>query len=156
MRTKFKASPNLRRLYDERVGDSMTQAQFAKRYKLGGQTMLSQIMNGTKPLPIDAAQKLARALRCSISDICPEMADYIKEEIVPALGKSWRRAASLLLCLLPILQAPDANAAGFDINKIGHPILRQVIESNTHWARMLRWLSNLVRNQGFPTACFAR
>ena len=87
MRTKFQASPNLRRIYDERVGDSMTQAQFAKRYKLGGQTMLSQILSGAKPLPIDSAQKLAKALGCSLYDICPEMAYYIEDEIIPALRR---------------------------------------------------------------------
>jgi len=154
VRTNFKASANLRRLYSERVGDSMTQAQFAKRYKIGGQTMLSQILSGAKPLPIDTAQKLARALQCSIYDICPEMGDYIRDELVPALGKGLRRAAALLLCIfIPWLSVPlDANA--FTITKIAAFNL-QVVELYTHWRLIRRWLSRIVRGRGFPTAPLA-
>lgn len=142
MRTNFYASENLRRLYEQRVGDSMTQGQFAKRYKIGGQTMLSQILSGAKPLPIDTAQKLARALRCTIYDICPEMADYISDELVPALGKGWRRAAALLLFLfIPLLSVPLDAKAAFTIKSLGEVSLRQVIELSTHCRRFRRWLA---------------
>lgn len=119
MRTNFYASENLRRLLEERAS-SMTQAQFAKRYKIGGQAMLSHILAGRKPLPLDTAKKLAHALHCTIYDICPEMADYIADEVLPALGKALRRAAALLLYIsIPLLSAPpDAKATAFDITTI--------------------------------------
>lgn len=144
MRTNFYASENLRRLYSERVGESMTQAQFAKRYKIGGQSMLAQVLSGAKPLPIDTAQKLARALRCSIWDICPEMADYIHDEILPALGKGLRRAAALLLCIfIPSLFVPP-DAKAFDNKKIA-VVTRQVIDLNTHCLAILRrWIARLL------------
>lgn len=155
MRTNFYASENLRRLYEERVGNSMTQGQFAKRYKIGGQTMLSQILSGSKPLPIDTAQKLARALRCTIYDICPEMADYISDELIPALGKGWRRAAALLLFLfIPLLSVP-LDAKAFTINNLA-AFNRQAVELNTHSRslirRILRWLSEFARGCGLVHA----
>ena len=147
MRTNFYASQNLRRLYKERVEQisDMTQEQFAKRYKIGGQSMLAQIMSGAKPLPIDTAKKLATALRCTIYDICPEMADYIRDELLPALGKGLRRAAALLLCIFipSLFVPPDANA--FNIKNYTPAFNRQVSDYNAHWrARLRRWLARFL------------
>lgn len=111
-KSTFYASDNLRRIYRERVGDSMTQAQFAKRYKIGGQSMIAQILSGAKALPIETAPKLADALRCTIGDICPEMDEFIRNELVPALGKALRRAAMVILTIGLFQFAPsDAYAS---------------------------------------------
>src|SRR5207249_4580862 len=85
-KSTFYASENLRRLYRERAGD-LTQAQFARRHKIGGQSMLAQILSGAKALPIETAPKLAKALRCTIDEMCPEMAEFIRDELMPSLGK---------------------------------------------------------------------
>lgn len=136
MRTNFYANENLRRIYKERVGDSMTQAKFAKLHKIGGQSMLAQIMSGAKPLPIETASKLARALHCNIHDFCPEMAIFIRDELLPSMGKGWRRAAALLLCtFIPSLVPPDANAFN---KKIIVVHTRQVADLNTHCSRIGR------------------
>lgn len=107
MRTAFYASKNLKRLYDERAGE--TQTEFAKRLGIG-QSMLNQIMSRRKTLSVDVAKKLARELHCTISEICPEMAEYIREEVLPTLGKSLRRAAALLLCVGSLSVPLDAEA----------------------------------------------
>ena len=145
MRTNFYASPNLRRIYKERIGKSMKQKQFAKRHKIGGQTMLSQVMSRKKSLPIDTAKKLAIALQCSIDDLCPEMADYIRDELLPVLGKGLRLAAALLLCIFipSLFVPPDANA--FNITRQPSAFIRQVPDLNTHWAsRLRRWLERFL------------
>jgi transcriptional regulator with XRE-family HTH domain len=44
------AHVRLKRLYKERIGDSMTQEDFGKRYGIGNQSMVAQYLNGTRPL----------------------------------------------------------------------------------------------------------
>lgn len=106
----FYASENLKRLYRARVQE--TQKEFAERHDIGGQSMIAQILSGAKALPIETAPKLARALHCSIDEICPEMAEFIRHELVPNLGKALRRVAVLLAALLfQQLQPSDATAS---------------------------------------------
>jgi transcriptional regulator with XRE-family HTH domain len=101
----------LRRIYDARIGERMSQRDFAKRVGIS-QSMVAQLLSGDRPLPIDLAHKLARELGCTIEDICPPMAAYIREEVIPVLGKALRRAAVVLLAfLLQQFASPDANAA---------------------------------------------
>lgn len=108
----FYANDNLRRLYRERIEPAMTQKEFATRYKIGGQSMIAQILSGAKALPIETAPKIARALRCSIDEICPEMAEFIRDELLPNLGKALRRAAVIAaLALLPALSPTPADTA---------------------------------------------
>lgn len=97
----------LKRLYDERIGDGMSQKEFGRRYRIGSQSMVAQYLNGDKPLNYDAAAKFAKALDCTIYDICPEMGDALKLEIFPVLGKALRRAAMFLLCVLLQQFAPS-------------------------------------------------
>lgn len=110
-KSSFYASENLRRLYRERVGDSMTQKEFARRHKIGGQSMVAMILSGAKPLPIESAPKIAKALRCSIYEICPQMAEFISDELVPALGKSMRRGGAAMLALVVTLPTTELFAA---------------------------------------------
>ena len=141
MRYKQAAAPwttahiRLKRIYDERVPPGMNQKEFGKRYGIGGQSMVAQYLNGAKPLNYEAAVKFAKALRCTIFDICPEMA----EEIFPVLGKPMRRAAAyLLFCLMPFFTPSDANAASFNI----------ISSHFTHWIRrfVVRF-STLIRSK---------
>jgi transcriptional regulator with XRE-family HTH domain len=123
----------LKRLYEERVPPNMTQRDFGKRYGIGSQSMVAQYLNGDRPLNFEAAAKFSKGLGCTIYDICPDMV----EEILPVLGKTWRRAATVLLCLLiPTLQAPDAKAAGFDITFTEYTL-----------RALRRWLLNVVKPQ---------
>ena len=106
----------LRRIYEERVPLGMTQKEFGKLHGIGNQSLVAQYLNGTKPLTYGAAAKFARALRCTIFDICPEAA----EELYLVLGKPLRRAAAVLLCLLASYFTPfDAKAeTAFNIIRI--------------------------------------
>ena len=106
----------LHRLYDERVPLGMTQKEFGKRHGIGNQSLVAQYLNGIKPLTYNSAAKYARALRCTIYDICPEAA----EELYPILGKPLRRAAAILMCLLvPYFIPSDAKAeTAFNINRL--------------------------------------
>jgi transcriptional regulator with XRE-family HTH domain len=75
----------LKRLYEERIG-GMTQEQFAKKYGIGTKAMIWQYLSGYTPLNLEAAAKFARGLRCTIYDISPEMAETIRQQILPVLG----------------------------------------------------------------------
>lgn len=112
------AHARLRRLYDERIGDSMTQAEFAKRYRIGSGAMLTMLLNGKKPLSIEAAAKLAEGLRCGIYDICPEMGDYLRDSVLPRLGKALRRAAMVLLAIAAQQFAPRDATAGVVLHNV--------------------------------------
>ena len=116
-------------LYWERVPPGMTQKEFGKRYGIGSQSMVAQYLTGARPLNFEAAAKFAKALHCTIFDICPEMA----EEIWPVLGKPLRRAAAILACLLaPFFTPSDANAyPTFDI------------KMSVYTLRFKRWLTML-------------
>jgi transcriptional regulator with XRE-family HTH domain len=105
----------LRRLFDERAG--LSQQDFAKRYGFGTQGMVWQYLSGHRPLNYEAAAKFAKGLGCKIDDFSPEMAAALREEILPVLGKSLRRAAVVLLAfLLQQLASFDAKASGFSHN----------------------------------------
>jgi transcriptional regulator with XRE-family HTH domain len=112
------AHVTLKRLYDERVPEDMTQEQFGKQFGIGTQGMVSQYLNGTRPLNVEAAAKFARGLRCTIFDISPEMAETLKEDVVPVLGpKHWwgrhlaGKLAGVMLMISPALAPQPAEAA---------------------------------------------
>lgn len=89
------AHVKLKRLFDQRAG--ITQQEFAEKYGLGTQGMVWQYLSGYRPLNYEAAAKFAKGLKCRIDDFCPEMAEELRKEIVPVLGKVMRRAAMVLL-----------------------------------------------------------
>lgn len=91
----------LKHLYEERCPQGMSQEQFGAEYGIGTQSMVTQYLNGARPLNFEAAAKFAEGLRCTIRDISPEMDTALRERILPALGlKSWRRAAALAFLLV--------------------------------------------------------
>lgn len=68
----------LKRLYDERVGDSMSQALFAETYDLGGtQGIVWQYLNGKIRLNLEAAIKFADGLKCDVADFSPRLAEIL-------------------------------------------------------------------------------
>lgn len=111
MRHAWNASTNLQRLYTERIEPRMTQKEFGRQLGIS-QAMVAQILSGDRALPLDLAPAFARELRCTIYEICPEMGDYIREKLLPVLGKSLRRAAVVLLAVvLQQFQSPGAAAS---------------------------------------------
>ncbi len=106
------AHTNLKRIYDARVPEGVTQKAFGARYGIGSQSMVAQYLNGTRPLNYESAAKFARGLGCTIYDISPEMADSLKEDILPLLGRALRRAAALAcFAIVPLTAPTPADAA---------------------------------------------
>lgn len=111
MRHAWDASANLQRLYRERIEPRMTQKEFGRKVGIS-QAMVAQILSGDRSLPLDLAPEFARELNCTIYDICPEMGDYVKEKLLPVLGKALRRAAVVLMAIVAQqLQPSDALAS---------------------------------------------
>lgn len=74
----------LRRLYERDTGpggahESMSQARFAQTFDVGSQAMLWQYLTGARPLGLEAATRLARALGCHISDFSPRLAALARD-----------------------------------------------------------------------------
>lgn len=103
----------LKRLYSERVPQDMSQEDFGRIYGIGTQGMVSQYLNGIRPLNIEAAAKFARGLRCTIHDISPEMAKALRSDILPVLG----RAALVVLFVAGGSLSPPPALAGVFIGK---------------------------------------
>ena len=106
------AHVRLRKLFDERAG--MSQLEFAERFGLGTQGMVWQYLSGYRPLNYEAAAKFARGLNCRIDDFSPEMAESLRQEILPVLGRAAKlvaKAALFLVFLLPPLLADRSHAA---------------------------------------------
>ncbi len=128
------AHVNLKRLYDERVKD-LTQGEFGKKYGIGTQGMVWQYLSGRRPLNLEAAAKFARGLSCTIYDISPEMADELRQEVVPFLApRSWWRkhlakVATLLVAVSPVL-VPEPVDASSGIRAVYY------VKS---WLRRLTW-----------------
>jgi transcriptional regulator with XRE-family HTH domain len=96
----------------------MTQKEFGRVYGIGSQSFVAQLLNGVRPLNYELAAKFAKALHCTIYDICPEMDTAVRLELLPFLGKALRRVAVVLLALLlPItmLFTPTPAEASFNI-----------------------------------------
>lgn len=128
-------SARLKRLYQERVPPGMTQKEFGRRYGIGTQSMVSQHLNGERPLTYEAAAKYAIGLRCTIYDISPEMGDSIRNELIPVLGKSLRKAAMLLLALSAGPYGADSEARTILHNQSPYYTMIDIFN------RLLRWLT---------------
>lgn len=111
------AHVNLKRLYDERIPKDLTQGEFGKKYGIGTQGMVWQYLSGRRPLNVEAAAKFARGLGCTIYDISPEMAEDLRQDVVPVLApRSWWRRhlakiSMLLLAASPTLAPAPADAS---------------------------------------------
>ena len=143
------AHVQLKRLYEERVPTGMTQKVFGRKYGIGSQSMVAQYLNGTRPLNIDAATKFAKGLRCTIYDICPEMSDYLRDEVYPMLGKAMRRAAAYAVLALGLTllsgfnnnafsQVQQTNFFDKSLNRI-HIVCLWILTILTSFSRILDW-----------------
>lgn len=106
------AHVRLRELFDQRAG--MSQLEFAERFGLGTQGMVWQYLSGYRPLNYEAAAKFAKGLNCRIDDFSPEMAEALREEILPVLGRAAKvaaKAALFLAFILPPLLPHRADAS---------------------------------------------
>lgn len=106
------AHVRLRKLFDQRAG--MSQLEFAERFGLGTQGMVWQYLSGYRPLNYEAAAKFAKGLNCRIDDFSPEMAEALREEILPVLGRTAKAAAKvavILALVLPPLLADRVQSA---------------------------------------------
>jgi transcriptional regulator with XRE-family HTH domain len=128
----------LKRLYEARVPESMSQEEFGQKYGIGTQGMVSQYLNGTRPLNFEAAAKFARGLSCTIAEISPAMAKALRAEILPLLGK----AASIALVVGASLlsPAPDSPSKVASVSA-GHCILCKTAFLSIFW-RAVRFLTS--------------
>ena len=130
------AHVQLKRLYDQRVPSGMTQKEFGQNYGIGSQSMVAQYLNGTRPLNIDAAAKFAKGLRCTIYDICPEMGDFLRDDVYPLLGKAMRRAAAYAVLALGLTLL-----GGFNNNAISAPLDQSLFNKSMNLIHIVRrWL----------------
>lgn len=128
------AHARLKRLYSERIEPVMSQKEFARLHGFGSQAVVAQYLTGAIPLNYDAAAKFARALGCTISDICPEMANTLAHEIFPVLGKALRRAATFILVVLAPGFAPsDAMACTSHNTSASDKGAKDLTKSNTYY-----------------------
>jgi hypothetical protein len=65
-------------------------SEFARQHRLkGGPSMLSQHLSGNRPISLDAAVVYCTALRVSLEDVSPSMAEQVRvaaQLLRPALG----------------------------------------------------------------------
>lgn len=106
----------LKKLYEDRVPNDMSQAEFGSLYGIGTKAMVWQYLSGYRPLNFEAAAKFAKGLRCTIADISPEMARKLKADILPVLGRVSIKAALALVLVLPPF-AHQKTEAAFNIIK---------------------------------------
>lgn len=141
------ASPDLKRIYEERIeARGINQKQFGKMTGIGSQALIAMLLNRDRPLTIQNATKLARALRCSIHDICPEMAEFLRQEALPVLGKSLRRAAVFTaMAVLPLAALLNPAAAEAAVRTIRVCILCKTA---------LRRLAQALHKFHYGTTCF--
>jgi len=127
------AHHRLKRLYEERVPEGMTQKEFGRLYGIGSQGFVGQLLNGTRPLNYELAAKFARALHCTIYDICPEMDAAMRNELMPYLGKALRRAAMVLLALtLQPFHGESRAESG-------------ILHNSISYYTLMDWINNLFR-----------
>ena len=124
----------LKQLYDTRVPKGMSQEEFGNAFGIGTQGMVSQYLNGIRPLNYEAAAKFAKGLKCTIADISPELARRLKVEIFPVLGRVTVKAALAMLLVLPPTVQQKADTSAFNI-----------IKSRIHIASLMRALRSLFR-----------
>lgn len=138
------AHVRLKRLYGARIEPVMSQKEFARLHGFGSQATVAQYLTGVIPLNYDAAAKFAKAMGCTITEICPEMANTLAYDIFPVLGKVLRRAALLVLALQFGGQPSDANAASHNAFSGEQQSGKNLTKSGTYytfWAFLFRILN---------------
>ena len=107
----------LRALFFEKAG--MSQSEFCRRYNFGTPANLGQYLLGRKALGVETATKFARALKVSVADFSPRLADKIAHmsasdsNIVP-LRENMKRIPMLgdIACGVPSF---TGNGSGYSV-----------------------------------------
>lgn len=81
----------LKAIYDARPAPQLSQAEFGALHNIGSQGMVWQYLSGHRPLNIAAAVAFAQALRVTVDDFSPIIAEQISE----AAKWSGRKLASV-------------------------------------------------------------
>lgn len=125
----------LKKLYDSRVPEGMSQEDFGKANGIGTQSMVSQYLSGHRPLNYDAVLKFAKGLHCTIADISPAMAVKLKTEFLPILGRVAVKT-SLLITLFGFPYEPAQAGQAFDITPTKYTYrLRRLLALLMPWRR---------------------
>lgn len=138
MRTKPKSEWYVRPEVEKMVARWMaihqkTQGHLVKEADLDiSQPMLSMILSGERTITPRNAARLAKALHCTIQDICPEMASFVLDELLPVMGKVLRRAAAIAAMAVGITVT-----TGFNKTLAADTVTRLSDCINTHWRRKL-------------------
>lgn len=107
-----------------------TQGDLVREADLGiSKPMLSMILSGRRSITVRNAARLASALRCTIRELSPEMDDFLKDEVLPAMGKALRRAAAIAAMAVGITAI-----TGFDKTHAATPLTSLSDCINTHCA----------------------
>ena len=145
------AHVKLRELFEKRAG--MSQLEFAERFGLGTQGMVWQYLSGYRPLNYEAAAKFAKGLNCRIDDFSPEMAESLRNEILPVLGRGAKivaKAALFLAFLLPPLLPHKADAATHH-ELVKSTMQRVCIMLNSLWILAKNHAPTIFRTERQPT-----
>ena len=130
------AHHRLKRLFDERHGD-ITTKQFGIKHGIGSQSMVWQYLNGHRPLNFISAAKFAKGLRCTIYDISPEMAETVRQEILPVLG---------LTDSMPVVPISLANRIRAQREKLGLKQADLARAAGVSVAAVTQWESGETKN----------
>jgi len=76
----------LKKLWDSRKGNKLSQAEFGETWKIGGQSAVGQFLRGDVPLSLNAAKGFAAGLGCNIGDFSPRLAKIAAEAGMHAGG----------------------------------------------------------------------
>lgn len=139
--SQWYASKDLRRMVDrwmaltgKRQGDLPKEADL----DITGE-MLSMIIKRRRTLTPRNAVGIAKALHCSIYEICPEMAEFVIRDMVPVLGKALRRAAAIAALALGITAT-----TGFDNKSFASSLSTVSDWSDYTLCRLMRLLFSIL------------
>jgi len=83
----------------DKTSNSLSQAAFAKKYKVGGQAYIQQLLSGERPINLKVAMKFSSYLRRSIADFSPRLRDELA--IYVAFAKADSQFDDLIAMMSP-------------------------------------------------------
>ena len=83
----------------DNTSNSLSQAAFAKKYKVGGQAFINQMLGGERSINLKVGMKFASYLRCSIADFSPRLRDELA--IYVAFAKADSKFDDLIAMMSP-------------------------------------------------------
>lgn len=83
----------------DNTSNHLSQAAFAKKYKVGGQAFINQMLGGERSINLKVGMKFASYLRCSIADFSPRLRDELA--IYVAFAKGDQKFDDLIAMMTP-------------------------------------------------------